>query len=202
MPALAAERPVHRAIPVHPRLAQPRAGGNDAGIAAGAGRAGVQGQQIPGCERGDAPGIRFQIVEEIDAGETQLRRHRRRIDDPGQIRRLHAAVADGAGNAETGMADLDRVRGDELGDDFAQSAMRAAGVGLLDDHPQAIVLEQECGEPRGRAARVSGQNHRAIFAETRTRCKRRVRAGGAGHGASTRLTRGQASRAARALSAP
>ena len=143
------------------------------------GCAGVEREQILGRERGDAPGIRFEVVEQVDAGQAQLRRHRRGVDEPGQVRRLHAAVAHGAGDAEARMAGGDRMGGDELADDLAQAGVLAARVGLLDDRAQATVLELEGGESRGGAARVSGQNHCAIFRESRApaqaACARRRR---------------------------
>ena len=61
---------VRLAVPVHPGLAQAGAHGDDRAIARGPGRPLIQGDKVPGRERGDAVGIGLQIVDKPDGPQT------------------------------------------------------------------------------------------------------------------------------------
>ena len=53
----------------------------------------------------EADRVREEVVHERDAREPSRRARRGRVDDPGQVRGLAAAVAHGAGDAESGGVD-------------------------------------------------------------------------------------------------
>ena len=121
------------AVEINSRFAQPGAGGNDGGVPARIGLAGVQRDKIVRTKFSDSVGVGFQIVEQMNIGNFQFATQLAGIDDPRQIRRLHPAIANRPGDSESGMFDrLRRSRGPLRGDkrlhDFVEPLVLAAGI--------------------------------------------------------------------------
>ena len=95
--ALGGDGAVAVAVPDEERFAEAGAGGDEAGVAFGVGRAGVKGEDLVGGQLGDAVAVGFEVVDEEDVLDAERLREVADVEGPGEVGELEAAVADGAG---------------------------------------------------------------------------------------------------------
>src|SRR5712675_1899514 len=124
-------------IPEETGLTETGAGGNDSGIAGGAGSPRGENQQVLRTQRRETPGVRLQVVEQADGRKAEKRRDSRRLDHPGKIGGPNDAALDRAGDPEAGARDRAGMLLPEAQDDLLETGVLAAGVGgdVLETQP-------------------------------------------------------------------
>src|SRR5262245_35888680 len=93
-----------QAVPIEPSLSQSSTGSNNGGVALYTSNALVEHHKVLSLEHCHAMSIGFQVVEQRDRGNTELRSQLLRIDDPRQVRRFTTTVNHRAGDAEAGLS--------------------------------------------------------------------------------------------------
>ncbi len=103
---------VRLSVPKQNRFAQSRSGGNQRQRLPLLRRlAGIENFQLVGPQPQNAIGCRFEIIEQLDAGNIELLGDVRTIDNPRQIGGLTMIVDDRPRDAEAGSCEHDRLLG-------------------------------------------------------------------------------------------
>ena len=88
------------AIPVKPRLTESGSGRNDAAVAFGSGGTLLHNRKVARLEMCNAVGIRFEVVQNGDMGNSKFLGDLSGIDTPSEVGGLGASMADDARNAK------------------------------------------------------------------------------------------------------
>ena len=108
----------------------------------------------------DAVGCGFEVVDEIDARDTDGLRQHVAINFPSEVRRLDAPAHDGAGDAEASVLNFGWVRRDVFLDDRVERIVLLGRKTLLrDGRAEFVGVLFEERDVGFRPANVSGQNH-------------------------------------------
>ncbi len=147
------------AVPEQAGLAQPRAGGDQGGVAGLVRGPGVEDGEVMRLQRTQPVCIRFEVVEQRDRADAQRGLQVGGAHLPGQVRRHHAPVADRPGDTQANPLGLERVSGLKFAEDRGQPRIGPAEVGTVHHLPQPRSFRHEEGQARLGPADVTGQEH-------------------------------------------
>src|SRR5205823_5210129 len=109
------------------------------------------------------PAGRLKIIDENCFVQAQLIRKALRFDNPGQVRRFHAAVVYRAGDAEAGLGGINVCSFYEFTYDLIQAGVMTAGENFDVCKLEFTVLDFKEGEACVRPSDVSGKDHFSKF---------------------------------------
>ncbi len=158
MATLAGPDMVAVAVPEKPSFAETGAGGDDAAVADGMGRAALDDGKIPGGQVRDAAGVGGEVVEDSDMRDAEFHGDFLGVHAPREVGGLGAAVRDDAGNSETGGEDRLVLVGEEFAEDGVEAGVARAGIALLTDEREFSPDDMKEGNVRFRAADVAGED--------------------------------------------
>ena len=142
-------------------FAEPGAGGDERGVAAGGGPAGPQRVQFGGGEHRHGVGHRFEIVQQPDVGGTGHGGDFATAHAPRHVGHRRLVVEDRAGDAESDAIDRHAAMAGEVGVEQGRQAVeveRANRPRVDQPWPRRVVAEQS--DQRLRPADVGRQDHR------------------------------------------
>ncbi len=164
--AFAGERMMTETVPVKSGFAQPGSRRNHGGVAFGLARPFAQGDEVLRLQRVNSVGEGFEVVDQTDAAQLQLRGQFARVNGPRQVRNLAAASSDRTCDSKARRLRWNALGPGEVGNNFGQAAVLLAGIDFLDHALQAIALGLEGRESRVGGADVARKDH-AIFLQCR-----------------------------------
>jgi len=171
MAAFAGKHMIALAVPVKAGFPEARTGGDHGLIPGGLSLNLIKVDQVVAAQRGNAPGVGFEVIDKLNVTKSKNRCQLRGLDHPGKIRRFRAPVDHRPGDAEAGGLRFGFFLCCQLigkfRNDLIQTAVLAAGEYGFDDLFQFSGLNFVKRQTRVGSTYVPGKNHFSKFLQPR-----------------------------------